>query len=54
MNEFARYGHAAMDILLSSLEWLIDSIINSIFCLACRSYNEATNDTSTRQVMLFM
>jgi hypothetical protein len=42
INEFARYGKEAMDILSSSEVWLNDSIINSIFGLVCRSYNETS------------
>ena len=52
INDFARYGKEAMDILLSSEVWLNDSIINSIFGLVCRSYNETSKDASTSQIVL--
>ncbi len=41
-----------MDILSSSEVWLNDSIINSIFGLVCRSYNETSKDASTSQIVL--
>jgi hypothetical protein len=41
-----------MDILSSSEVWLNDSIINSIFALVCRSYNETSKDASTSQIVL--
>jgi hypothetical protein len=52
INEFARYGKEAMDILSSSTNWLDNSIINSIFGLVCRSYNETSKDASTSQIVL--
>ena len=52
INDFARYGKEAMDILSSSTVWLDNSIINSIFGLVCRSYNETSKDASTSQIVL--
>ena len=52
INEFARYGQEAMDILSSSSRWLDNSIINTIFGLVCKSYNETSNDASTNQIVL--
>ncbi len=52
INDFARYGKEAMDILSSSTVWLDHSIISSIFGLECRSYNETSKDTSTSQIVL--
>jgi len=52
INEFARYGQEAMDILSSSSRWLDNSIINTIFGLVCKSYNETSNDAATSQIVL--
>jgi len=45
-NDFAKYGRDEMKILSSSSEWLKESILNSLFGLACRFY---ANDSSPSQ-----
>ena len=45
-NDFAKYGRDEMNILSSSSEWLKESILNSLFGLACRFY---ANDSSPSQ-----